>query len=128
MMNYKTPLAKARGLGSAHNGTQHWWWQRLSAILLIPLFIWPLALIQQLAVANPIHIRVWLAEPWNTWIAIAWISVAFYHAAMGMQIVIEDYLQPLWWKIAMVWIIKLGLAALGLAELLIVLKFFLALN
>ncbi|SHE22915.1 succinate dehydrogenase, hydrophobic membrane anchor protein [methanotrophic endosymbiont of Bathymodiolus puteoserpentis (Logatchev)] len=47
-MEYQTPLAKARGLGSAKSGTKHWWMQRVTAVALIPLSFWLILFVQQL--------------------------------------------------------------------------------
>jgi succinate dehydrogenase / fumarate reductase membrane anchor subunit len=121
MMDYRTPLAKVRGLGTAHNGVAHWWMQRLSAVILIPLTIWLVSYAKQLTTATHPQISAWLAEPLNSICAIAWITAVFYHSALGLQVVIEDYIHQSWQKITLVWGIKIGFLGLALASVLAVL-------
>ena len=107
-MDYRTPLAKAQGLGSAKSGTKHWWMQRVTAVALIFLSFWLVLFIQQLFHASYADIKEWLVEPLNFTLLIAWVFVGFYHAALGLQIIIEDYLSPEWLKIVLIWSVKLA--------------------
>jgi len=107
-MAYKTSLAKARGLGSAKSGTKHWWMQRVTAVALIPLSFWLILFVQQLFHASFHEIKQWISNPLNLILLISWSFVGFYHAALGLQVVIEDYLSPEWLKITLVWLIKLA--------------------
>ena len=116
-MDYRTPLAKAQGLGSAKSGTTHWWMQRVTAVALIFLSFWLILFIQQLFHASYPEIKHWLAEPVNFGLLIAWAFIGFYHAALGLQVVIEDYLSPEWLKIVLVWVIKLGFTGAAIASL-----------
>ncbi|NOQ35718.1 MAG: succinate dehydrogenase, hydrophobic membrane anchor protein, partial [Methylococcaceae bacterium] len=61
-MDYKTPLANVLGLGSAQSGSAHWWMQRITAIILIPLTFWMVAFIKQLGNADHTQITAWLSE------------------------------------------------------------------
>jgi len=106
-MDYRTPLAKAQGLGSAKSGTSHWWMQRVTAVALIFLSFWLILFIEQLFHASYSEIKQWLVKPVNFTLLIAWTFVGFYHAALGLQVVIEDYLNPEWLKILSIWVIKL---------------------
>ena len=121
-MDYKTPLAKVRGLGSAHNGTAHWWVQRISSIMLIPLSFWFVIYAKKLTILSRTEISAWLVEPLNSFFAIAWLITVFYHAALGLQVVIEDYVHTQWRKIATVWVVKISFFGLGLAAVLAVLQ------
>ena len=121
-MDYRTPLAKVRGLGAAHNGVGHWWLQRISSIMLIPLSFWLVLYAKHLSTATHTQISTWLAEPINSFCAIAWILTVFYHAALGLQVVIEDYVHTTWQKIAAIWLVKISFLALALASVLSVLK------
>ncbi len=107
-MDYRTPLAKAHGLGSAKSGTAHWWMQRITAVALIFLSFWLILFIQQLFHATHTEIQQWLVKPVNFTLLIAWSFISFYHAAIGLQVVIEDYLSPEWLKISLIWLIKLA--------------------
>ncbi len=107
-MKYQTPLAKAHGLGSAKTGTHHWWMQRVTAVALIPLSFWVILFIQQLFHASYPEMKQWLSSPFNLGLLLSWAFVSFYHAAIGLQVVIEDYLSPTWLKITIVWMVKLA--------------------
>lgn len=106
-MDFQTPLAKVRGLGSAKAGTHHFWMQRITAITLIPLSLWMVSYTNQLLNATHKEMLAWLAGPWETVIAIAWVIVAFYHAALGLQVVIEDYVRTEWRKITTIWLVNI---------------------
>ncbi|MGJ0492539.1 succinate dehydrogenase, hydrophobic membrane anchor protein [Methylobacter sp.] len=113
-MDYRTPLARARGLGSAKAGTVHWWMQRVTAAALIPLSLWWLTFIGHLLKSPYSHTVAWLSKPLNGVLMIAWVLAVFYHAGLGLQVVIEDYVQTEWLKIVSVWIVKLTLVFLAL--------------
>ena len=116
-MDYRTPLAKAQGLGSAKSGTKHWWMQRVTAVALIFLSFWLILFIQQLFHSSYPEIKLWLVKPLNFTLLIAWAFIGFYHAALGLQVVIEDYLSPEWLQIVMVWAIKLVFMGAAIASL-----------
>ena len=79
----KTPLARARGLGSAKEGAEHWMSQRITAIANIPLVIWFVFSVVSLRGANHAEFTSWLAEPVNAVLAILFIISTFYHAVLG---------------------------------------------
>jgi succinate dehydrogenase / fumarate reductase membrane anchor subunit len=88
----KDPMVRARGLGSAHEGLHHWTMQRITAILLIPLMLWLCWSIVGLVHADHGQFSTWLARPWNTILMITTVITMFYHATLGNQVVIEDYI------------------------------------
>lgn len=114
-MDYQTPLAKVKGLGAAKSGTEHFWMQRMTAIALVPLSLWMVFYTQQLIDSSYQDILVWIAEPLNTTLALAWVIAAFYHAALGLQVVIEDYVHTDWIKISSIWLVKLSFIFLAIA-------------
>jgi len=121
-MAYRSSLAKARGLGSAKTGTSHWWMQRITAVALIPLSFWLIAFID-LSLNAPYQKTVeWLVAPVNTVPIVAWIIAVFYHAALGLQVVIEDYVANEGVKIIAVWTVNLFFAMLALTALLAVFR------
>lgn len=120
-MDYRTPIAKARGLGSAKTGTVHWWMQRVTAAALIPLSLWWLAFIGHLLRSPHAQTIEWLSEPLNGVLMVAWIIAVFYHAGLGLQVVIEDYVHTEWLKIVSVWVVKLAFFFLALAAVLAIL-------
>lgn len=89
---FRTPLKIAKGHGSAKSGTGHWLNQRITAIALIPLmFLFIGMLLRILMAKNYSEIAVILTNPFWATSLIAFILVGFYHGALGMQVVIEDY-------------------------------------
>ena len=90
-MNLRTPLSRAKGLGSAKEGIGHWWMQRVSSLFLIPLIVWGALAMANLGRYDHRHFTDWLAEPLNAILMITLLVVVCYHAALGLQVVIEDY-------------------------------------
>ncbi|MEI6268001.1 MAG: succinate dehydrogenase, hydrophobic membrane anchor protein [Methylococcaceae bacterium] len=121
-MKYRSPLAKAVGLGSAKTGTSHWWMQRVTAVALVPLSFW-LIIFLDLSLNAPYQETVaWLSSPLNTLGMVAWLLAVFYHAALGLQVVIEDYIAAEGVKIVAVWTVNLGFLLLVLAALIAVFR------
>ena len=87
----RTPLARATGLGSARSGTEHFWHQRTSAVALIPLSIWFVVSGLSLVGANLAEVLVFLGEPLNAILMFLFLFAALYHMALGLQVIIEDY-------------------------------------
>jgi len=90
MSDFKTPLAKVKGLGSAKEGTTHFWRQRLTALLLIPLVLWIGFSLAALPVDHATLVG-WIQQPWVSVALVLLVMVTFYHAQLGLQVVIEDY-------------------------------------
>ena len=114
-MNYQTPLARARGLGSSRTGSHHWWRQRVTAIALIPLSVWLGLALAHLPVIDYQDLVAWIRAPWNTILLLSFIILGFFHAMLGVQTVVEDYVQRDWLKILTLVGIKLVLAFLTVA-------------
>ncbi|NND90731.1 MAG: succinate dehydrogenase, hydrophobic membrane anchor protein [Granulosicoccus sp.] len=92
MSNFRTPLSRVKGLGSAKEGTGHFWSQRLTAVALVPLVLWLAFSVASLPGMDYVAIREWLSQPFNAIAMILFIIAAFYHARLGLQVVIEDYI------------------------------------
>lgn len=90
-MGLRSDLARVRGLGSAKEGTGHWWAQRLTAIALVPLSLWFVASVIALAGADLATVRGWIADPFVAVLLVVLIAATFHHAQLGLQVVIEDY-------------------------------------
>jgi succinate dehydrogenase / fumarate reductase, membrane anchor subunit len=90
--NMRTPLSRAIGLGSAHSGVQHWWAQRVSAIALIPLTVWFIAAIIAQTGADYATFVAWMRNPITDILMGLLLIALFYHAALGLQVVVEDYI------------------------------------
>lgn len=88
----RAPLKKVRGLGSAKGGTSHFWWQRVTAVALVPLVIWFICLVLGLIGQDEFVVRARLAEPFTGTLLILFVTATFWHGQMGLQVVIEDYI------------------------------------
>jgi succinate dehydrogenase / fumarate reductase membrane anchor subunit len=118
----KSPLARARGLGSAHEGVHHWLHQRITAIALVPLMIWLVVSIVSLNDADYGIFTGWIAQPVNATLLIFVIIAGFYHAALGLQVVLEDYISCKATRIASIITNKLFFLGAGLASVFSILK------
>jgi succinate dehydrogenase / fumarate reductase membrane anchor subunit len=88
----RDPLATARGLGSAKDGTGHWWALRLSSVALLLLTPWFVSLLLGVGMgAERYQVAEVLARPLNASLMVAWLLSVFWHAQLGLQVVIEDY-------------------------------------
>ncbi|NKI35471.1 succinate dehydrogenase, hydrophobic membrane anchor protein [Wenzhouxiangella sp. XN79A] len=92
MKPLRNPLANAHNHGAAGDGVDHWWSQRFSAILLVPLVLWLVWALSVLAGADFETASAWLASPWNAAMAILFVLASFYHGRLGLQVVIGDYI------------------------------------
>ena len=109
----RTEIARVRGLGSAKEGVQHWWGQRLSALALIPLGIWLVASLVAMAGADHAAIAQWLGAPFTLGALSLTILAVLYHAVLGLQVVIEDYIHGHAAKFIWIILIKFAAFALG---------------
>ena len=121
-MTYRTPLSHARGLGSAKSGAHHWWMQRLTAVALVPLTLWFILSIIQLTGADFQTAVVWLSSPTNAVLMLLLIAATFHHMQLGLQVVIEDYIQGEGVKIIGIILVKLFSVLLAAAAAFAVLK------
>jgi succinate dehydrogenase / fumarate reductase membrane anchor subunit len=121
-MKLRSPLGRVRGLGSAKSGLHHWWHQRLTALALVPLSLWFVNAI--LAHMDDSHAEVvnWIASPFVSAMLIALILSLFYHAKLGLQVVIEDYLHDELQKMVALVVMKFAVAFGALLGVVAVLK------
>jgi succinate dehydrogenase / fumarate reductase membrane anchor subunit len=115
---FRTPLGRARGLGSAKEGVQHWWMQRVTAVALVPLTLWFVATLIGRLGADHAAAAAWLSEPVPLGLTILLVAAVFYHAQLGLQVVIEDYVHAEAAKIILVFLSKLASLLLGLSAVL----------
>tara|TARA_B100000586_G_scaffold263038_1_gene231971 strand:- start:1569 stop:1964 length:396 start_codon:yes stop_codon:yes gene_type:complete len=118
----RTPLAKARGLGSAKDGTHHFWVQRLTAVALIPLTVWFALSLASLATAGQAEVVTWMKSPLSATLMLSFIMAGFWHMKLGLQVVIEDYVHTEATKITCLILNNLIAIFLALAAFLSVLK------
>ncbi len=122
MKKFRTPLNQVRGLGSAKEGTHHWWLQRLTAVALIPLSLWFVASLITIADADYVAVVEWMRSPIVTVLLLCLIWVLFHHAQLGVQVVLEDYVHSEWLKVASIVALKFAVVVLGLLSAIAVLK------
>jgi succinate dehydrogenase / fumarate reductase membrane anchor subunit len=118
----KSPLARARGLGAAGHGSDHWMKQRITAIANIPLVLWFVFSIVSLYGADYAAFTGWLAAPVNAILMILFIISILYHAVLGAQTVVEDYVHNEFLKTVKLIAHKLVFFAIGVACIFSVLK------
>lgn len=117
----RTPLSRAIGLGSAHDEVQHWWTQRLSAIALVPLMLWFIVAIIAHTGADYTTFVTWMRNPVTSILMTLLLIALFYHAALGLQVIVEDYVHS-GAKFVAVIAVRLGCFALGVAGILATLR------
>lgn len=125
-MRYRSPLGRARGLGSAKEGVEHWWLQRLSAVALVPLAGWLVFALAGLAGADHAAVSAWLANPVVAVVLICLVPVLFYHSSLGVRVVAEDYIGTLWLRLAVIVGVNFLNTVLALVSILAILKVALA--
>ena len=92
----RTPLKRARGLGSAKDGTHHFIVQRITAVALVFLSIYVIGLVISLVGGDYAAVRAAVAHPANAVLLVAFLVATFWHAQLGMQVIIEDYVHTPW--------------------------------
>jgi succinate dehydrogenase / fumarate reductase membrane anchor subunit len=102
----RSDMARARGLGSAKEGVQHWWVQRLTALALVPLSLWFVASVICLAGGGRAELVAWLASPFSAGLLLLCLLATFWHAILGLQVVIEDYVHGEGRKMALLLLTK----------------------
>jgi succinate dehydrogenase / fumarate reductase membrane anchor subunit len=90
-MALRSDLGRVRGLGSAKDGTSHWWAQRVTAVALVPLSIWFVLSVVNLVGVDKDGFKVWLNGPGSFVLMALFLIALFYHMQLGLQVVIEDY-------------------------------------
>ena len=90
-MSLRSPLGQVSGLGSAKDGTGHWWSQRVTAVALVPLTLWFLFSLLMLPNLEYATVRIWLSFPMSAFLAALLVAVLTHHSYLGTTVVIEDY-------------------------------------
>lgn len=91
-MSYQSDMAKVKGLGSVKHGFGHWWMQRLTAVLLIPTGLFVLISWMKLDALTAGSVVSWMQNPMNSILLLLFLLTATYHGALGLQVVVEDYI------------------------------------
>jgi succinate dehydrogenase / fumarate reductase, membrane anchor subunit len=118
----RSPLGRALGLGSAKEGVEHWWLQRITAAALVPLSVWFVIAIIRLVGADIETVREWVSTPIPAILLVLILIATFWHASLGLQVVVEDYVHTPLAKLGLVIIVRLGCFALAVAGIFAVLS------
>jgi len=121
-MSLRSPLSQARGLGSAKDGVGHWWVQRLTALALIPLALWFVYSLVRFPLTDYATMVAWIKSPLVAVALVLFFLTGFHHAALGVQVVIEDYVGSEGKKLVSIIVAKFALYALCAASVFAVLK------
>jgi succinate dehydrogenase / fumarate reductase, membrane anchor subunit len=117
----RSPLGRAIGLGSAKEGVEHWWLQRLTAVALVPLTLWFVIAIIRFAGADIDTVRDWVGSPLPAILLVLLLIAIFWHASLGLQVVIEDYVHAELAKLGLLIVVRLACFALAVAGIFAVL-------
>jgi succinate dehydrogenase / fumarate reductase membrane anchor subunit len=121
-VNLRSPLSQALGSGSAKEGVAHWWVQRLTAVALVPLTLWFVLSLFALPTVDYFTVRDWISVPWHSVGTLLLVITLLWHSSLGVQVVIEDYVQHHGVKVISLVLVKFLHFALGVAGAFAVLK------
>ncbi len=122
MSQMRNPLARARGLGSSKSGLPHWRTQRISALVLLLLIPWLVWSMLQLAGSGHAEAAAYVSTPLNATLLILALLSMLYHAMLGLQVVIEDYIHHHGLNMLLLFAVRIFTAAGMIAGVLHVLK------
>ena len=121
-MSFRTARARVSGLGSAGEGTHHWWTQRITSVALIPLTILFAIPFARALGSDYGAVLALYANPFHAIVAVLFLGVGFHHLAQGLQVVIEDYVHAKAWRTALLLGNTMFCFTFGLAGIFAVLK------
>lgn len=105
-MSLRSPLSRVLGMGSAKDGTAHWWAQRVTAIALVPLTLWLGFSLLALPDLYFETVRTWLSVPISGFLAVLLVAVLSYHSYLGTQVIVEDYVAAAGPKVLILLLLK----------------------
>src|SRR2546421_7481668 len=117
----RSPVGRAIGLGSAKEGVEHWWLQRVTAVALVPLTLWFVVAVIRLSGADIDTVRDWVGRPLPSILLVLLLIATFWHASLGLQVVIEDYVHTDLAKLGLLIVVRLACFALAVAGIFAVL-------
>jgi succinate dehydrogenase / fumarate reductase membrane anchor subunit len=121
-MNLRSPLRRVTGLGSARGGSAHWYAQRVTAVALVLLGLWFVFSLATLGGASHDRVVGWLSAPLASALAVLLVLTAAYHALLGLQVVIEDYVADKGTRTGVLLAVKFALIVAAVIGVLAVLR------
>lgn len=118
----RSPFDQTRGLGSAREGVGHWWAQRVTAVALVPLTLWFAGALMAHAGDDYGSLIQWLRAPATTAFMVLLLIALFHHVALGLRVIVEDYVHTDRIKVPAVVVIHLGCFALAVAGIIATLR------
>lgn len=110
----RSHLGRARGVGAAKSGIHHWRVERITAIALVPLTVWFVYAVIHLLGSDQVHVRHFMANPLNTTLMLATVVMTFHHMQLGLQVIMEDYIDSQKWQAIAILLNKAVAVFLGL--------------
>jgi succinate dehydrogenase / fumarate reductase membrane anchor subunit len=107
-MSLRSPLGKVLGMGSAKDGTAHWWAQRVTAVALVPLTLWFGLSLLTLPGLDYDTVRAWASLSSTGLLSSLLVGVMAYHSYLGTSVIVEDYVSSSGPKI--IWLLLLRFA------------------
>jgi succinate dehydrogenase / fumarate reductase, membrane anchor subunit len=117
-----SPLGRAKGLGGTSEGVHHWLKERIAALILLPLVVWVVYSIINLKNAAYADFLMWIEHPVNAILMMAFVLVSSYHAAYGLQVILEDYVRSHFKRMTAIVFIKVFFSFLAAASVFSILK------
>jgi succinate dehydrogenase / fumarate reductase, membrane anchor subunit len=121
-MSIQTPLGRVRGLGSAKSGVEHFWHQRLTAAALVPLTVWFVWIVARYAGAPHADVVAVLGHPINAALMLLFVIAGLYHMALGLSVVVEDYVTAKVTKLALLFLVNFSAFAIAMVCMVAVLR------
>src|SRR5438128_11011625 len=118
----RSPVGRAIGLGSAKEGVEHWWLQRVTAVALVPLTLWFVVAVSRLSGADIDTVRDWVGHPLPSILLVLLLIATFWHRSLGLQVVIEDYVHTDLAKLGLLFVARQACFALAVAGIFVVLS------
>jgi succinate dehydrogenase / fumarate reductase membrane anchor subunit len=112
-MSLRSPLGRVLGLGSAKDGTGHWWAQRVTAIALVPLTLWFAFSLLTLPALDHETVHTWLAFPLTGFLAVLLVAVWSYHSYLGTIVIVEDYVHTAGIKVLTLMVLRFAYVLVG---------------
>jgi succinate dehydrogenase / fumarate reductase membrane anchor subunit len=121
-MSLRSPLGRVLGLGTAKGGSSHWYLQRVTAVALVLLGSWFCVSLATLGGTGLDAVQSWLRSPVSSVLAVLFVATAGYHANLGLQVVVEDYVAGKGARVALLVAIQFALIVAALVGILAVLR------